>query len=521
MLSQRTDAGLISMTLFKSNLYFKTICWLLLNLLLLAGIGFGVIVWFTHGSPEDRGVLPASLLSTKCDSALRVISANLQYRDVRDWKELVSPYARKLPVAVHLQTLDTESIRDAAIPDVMVKKAGTLPTSIYTFCPSPDITFWDPMGSTMFAEKDSGVSYGLPPVPPALFAHTSSPSRFWIGRIMYIPDDIRQIHTVLVTMESDSFDGHGFYFETRPVLLLTLALLGISFLWWLPFIRHLSRPLRQMADYARKVGLEGWRADQPILKNSVFTGERRDEIGQVGYVLASMTQRLHRTLTGQRQFIRYVAHELNTPLAKAQMGLGILECKLQGDEQKRVRQVMEHIRRLSVLTEEVLSYLQAKASMDVPEKKPLELAPFLKSIVQCEAPKGDVRIEAEEGLTLNTDRLYLQRCVMNLLRNAQHYAGGYGPIIIRAEKTEHDTVISVIDSGVGVPAEDLPSLCEPFYRGHASTTHPGGTGLGLSIVKNCTESLGGRLEYGNRRPHGFAIRMRFPLEMKDTKTRLW
>ena len=121
------------MTLFKSNLYFKTICWLLLNLLLLAGIGFGVIVWFTHGSPEDRGVLPASLLSTKCDSALRVISANLQYRDVRDWKELVSPYARKLPVAVHLQTLDTESIRDAAIPDAMVKKAGTLPTSIYTF----------------------------------------------------------------------------------------------------------------------------------------------------------------------------------------------------------------------------------------------------------------------------------------------------------------------------------------------------------------------------------------------------
>ena len=502
------------MKLFRCNLYVKIILWMLLNLVLLAVLGVAAAGYVMTGKGYD-GVLPASLFSTRSDSTLRVISANLEYSSVLEWKELLTPYAKRLPVRLHIQSLDTESIRDTEIPDKMIEQAKKLPRAIYSFCPSPEIMFWDPMGGSMFAEQNANVEYGLPPVPPALFLHTSSPSRYWLGRVMYIPDCNRQIHTVLVVMESSHVDGDGFFFDLNALCLLVAAILGISFLWWLPFVRHLSRPLRRMATYAEEMEFESFSCiDKPFLHDKEFSGARKDEIGRVGYALVAMTQRMNRMLTGQRQFIRYVAHELNTPLAKAQMGLGVLECKLDGDERTRVQQVLKHIKRLSVLTEEVLSYLQAKASMTRPKEISIELCSFLASVVQGEAPEEDVHVEVEKGLMIHTDRDYLQRIVSNVLRNALHYAGSYGPIIIRAEKKDTDITISVEDKGPGVPEKDLPSLCEPFFRGRASTTHPGGTGLGLSIVKYCTESCGGRMEYGNLQPCGFFVKIHFPTKKK-------
>lgn len=502
------------MSVLRCNLYVKIILWMLLNLVLLAVLGCGFSLYLMAGRGQD-GILPASLFSTRADSALRVISANLQYHSVLEWEELLEPHARRLPVHVHLQSLDTESIRDTAIPERMVEQAKKLPRAIYSFCPSPEVMFWDPMGSTMFAGKNSNVEYGLPPVPPALFRHTDSPSRYWLGRVMYIPDGNRQIHTVLVVLESDTVDGHGLFFDFDALCLLVLAILGVSFLWWLPFVRHLSRPLRRMAKYAEEVEFDKFSCvDRPFLRDRDFSGARKDEIGRVGYALVSMTQRMNRMLTGQRQFIRYVAHELNTPLAKAQMGLGVLECKLSGDERVRVQQVLRHIKRLSVLTEEVLSYLQAKAAMNTPQDAVVDLCSFLSSTVQGEAPEDDVHVEVEPGLSVVTDRDYLQRMVSNVLRNAQHYAGDCGPIVIRAKKKDAEIMISVMDSGPGVPEEDLPSLCEPFFRGCAAVTHPGGTGLGLSIVKYCIEACGGRMEYGNRRPRGFFVRLWFPVKKK-------
>ncbi|HJD97959.1 HAMP domain-containing sensor histidine kinase [Mailhella massiliensis] len=332
---------------------------------------------------------------------------------------------------------------------------------------------------------------------------------------MYIPDSNRQIHNVLVVMESDRVDGYGLFFDVNALCLLVAAILGVSFLWWLPFVHHLSRPLRRMARYADEMEFETFSlVDKPFLHDREFSGARKDEIGRVGYALVAMTQRINRMLTGQRQFIRYVAHELNTPLAKAQMGLGVLECKLEGDERLRVQQVLRHIKRLSVLTEEVIAYLQAKAAMRTPREEPVELAPFLASIIQGEAQGEEILLEVDAGLCLCTDREYLQRSVGNLLRNALHYAAGSGPVLLRAGRKDMEIEILVADQGPGVPEEDLPSLCEPFFRGRAAVTHPGGTGLGLSIVKYCTEACGGRMEYGNRKPRGFAVSLCFPVRKK-------
>ena len=484
--------------------------------MLLAALGMGIGYSVLMGKNSDNA-LPASLFSTRADGTLRVISANLQYHSVLEWEELLRPYARTLPVQLHFYTLDTESIRDRSIPELMIEHAMRLPKAIYSFCPPPEVMFWDSMNTATTSETDSSnTEYGLPPVPPALFLRTTNPVRSWLGRVMYIPDQNRQVHTLLVVMESDTLDGHGLFFDLDFLVALGTVVFGVSLLWWLPFIRHLSNPLRRMASYADAVEFEKAAGQGLELRAKDVYPARQDEIGRVGHALVAMTSRMNRLLTGQRQFIRHVAHELNTPLAKAQMGLAVLECKLSGDEKARVQQVMGHIRRLSVLTDEVLSYLQAKAVMAAPNVSDIDLCSFLASIVQAEAPDNDVHVEVEQGLCLRTDREYLQHIMLNLLRNAVQYAGRYGPIVVSARRDSDRVLIVVQDKGPGVPPEELDLLCEPFYRGQTSVKQPG-TGLGLSIVKYYATVCGASMVCANGEKGGFVVRIRFPLFPENNK----
>ena len=201
---------------------------------------------------------------------------------------------------------------------------------------------------------------------------------------------------------------------------------------------------------------------------------------------------------------------MNSPLARTQIGLAILEERLEGNPKARVQRIMQDINRLSMLTDEVLSYLQAKASLGTPKNERIYLCPFLSSIVRSEAPEADVNVFADKDAWLWTDKDYLRRAVCNVLRNAIIYAGEAGPIVVEVGEEHGEVRISVRDRGPGAPEQDLPLLLEPFYRGKASLTHPGGSGLGLSIVKYCMEACGGRLEYANAEPSGFCVSLFFP-----------
>ena len=293
--------------------------------------------------------------------------------------------------------------------------------------------------------------------------------------------------------------------------MVILAVLGVSCLWWWPFVRHLSRPLLKMVHYAERVEMDNFVClDKALSDTRTFSGERRDEIGRLGHAFMTMTRRVGLLISGQSQFIRHIAHELNSPLARTQIGLAILEERLEGNPKARVQRIMQDINRLSVLTDEVLSYLQAKASLGTPKNERIYLCPFLSSIVRSEAPEADVNVFADKDAWLWTDKDYLRRAVCNVLRNAIIYAGEAGPIVVEVGEEHGEVRISVRDRGPGVPEQDLPLLLEPFYRGKASLTHPGGSGLGLSIVKYCMEACGGRLEYANAEPSGFCVSLFFP-----------
>jgi two-component system sensor histidine kinase CpxA len=103
----------------------------------------------------------------------------------------------------------------------------------------------------------------------------------------------------------------------------------------------------------------------------------------------------------------------------------------------------------------------------------------------------------------------LSRAIGNLVRNAQRYAAGTGPVEISAARANGHVSITVSDRGPGVSAEALPRLLEPFYRPDvARSRESGGVGLGLAIVKSCTEACGGKVEVANRAGGGLSVTLK-------------
>ena len=355
------------------SLYSKIALWLVLNLVLLAVLGFGIGWYVLLGN----GLVPAHFFSSNIENSFRLVSVNLQYRSVFTWQKLLKQYDRGEALRFHLRSLETGVLYDDCIPEKVIQAAMAIPKSSFTLCPDPDMQLWDSLRDGFFDTQQRNMEAGLPPIPPAIFVRTHSPARYWYGRVLYIPDKNHQLHYVLLALETDSFYGYGLFFEFRGVLLVILAVLGVSCLWWWPFVRHLSRPLLKMVHYAERVEMDNFVClDKALSDTRTFSGERRDEIGRLGHAFMTMTRRVGLLISGQSQFIRHIAHELNSPLARTQIGLAILEERLEGNPKARVQRIMQDINRLSMLTDEVLSYLQAKASLGTPKNERIYLCPF-------------------------------------------------------------------------------------------------------------------------------------------------
>lgn len=282
------------------SLYSKIALWLVLNLVLLAVLGFGIGWYVLLGN----GLVPAHFFSSNIENSFRLVSVNLQYRSVFTWQKLLKQYDRGEALRFHLRSLETGVLYDDCIPEKVIQAAMAIPKSSFTLCPDPDMQLWDSLRGGFFDTQQRNMEAGLPPIPPAIFVRTHSPARYWYGRVLYIPDKNHQLHYVLLALETDSFYGYGLFFEFRGVLLVILAVLGVSCLWWWPFVRHLSRPLLKMVHYAERVEMDNFVClDKALSDTRTFSGERRDEIGRLGHAFMTMTRRVGLLISGQSQFI--------------------------------------------------------------------------------------------------------------------------------------------------------------------------------------------------------------------------
>lgn len=229
-------------------------------------------------------------------------------------------------------------------------------------------------------------------------------------------------------------------------------------------------------------------------------------------------RRLERLRT---EFVANVSHELKTPLTSIQ---GAIETLLDGaaeDPQSRrtfLAAIREESERLRRLVEDLLTLARVESRQAGPARETMDTGAFLKEMLSRYQPlagRQRVTLVLEAGAApaaLRADREQLAQAVGNLLENAVKYNRPGGKAILRARREGDALAIEVEDTGIGIPAEDLPRIFERFYRvDKARSRETGGTGLGLSIVKHVAEAHGGSVSVESRPSYGSRFTLTLPL----------
>ncbi|WP_084073905.1 cell wall metabolism sensor histidine kinase WalK [Demequina sp. NBRC 110052] len=194
-----------------------------------------------------------------------------------------------------------------------------------------------------------------------------------------------------------------------------------------------------------------------------------------------------------RSFLADASHELRTPLTTAS---GWVDLYLRGglDDRARLDDAMTRVdaqlTRMRLMTDEMLQLARTDAGRPL-EREAVDLAQVARDVVEdarVASPERRIDIEAREPAIVSGDEPRLAQVLRNLVGNAaQHTAADARIAVIVTPGADHHTV-TVVDTGAGIPATDLPHLFDRFWRGGSARSAKGGAGLGLAIVRSLVEA---------------------------------
>jgi two-component system, OmpR family, sensor histidine kinase CpxA len=344
-----------------------------------------------------------------------------------------------------------------------------------------------------------------PPGQPILFTHVKDPTMYWVAT--HIPLWKESVHHPVranLVWQFPSFWTEPFFFDYRPWLLGSLAVIIVSLICWVPLIRGLTRSI---SDITRATG----QIAEGHFEIALST-RRKDELGRLSRAINRMAERLSSYVHGQKRFLSDVAHELCSPVARMQMALGILEQRAGEGQKTYVRDVQEEAEHMSGLINELLSFSKSQIGSSTKDLTRVNVADTVQSVLERESsPSVVIETQLDQGLEVMAQPDFLFRSLANLVRNAVRYAGHAGPIQVSASSFGQDVSIRVSDQGPGVPDAEIEEIFKPFYRPEfARQRETGGSGLGLAIVKSCIEACGGIVRCRNRSPQGLEVEIRLP-----------
>jgi signal transduction histidine kinase/ActR/RegA family two-component response regulator len=204
----------------------------------------------------------------------------------------------------------------------------------------------------------------------------------------------------------------------------------------------------------------------------------------------------------KNEFLATLAHELRNPLAPIRNALQIIRLSSDRDAREQARTLIERqLGQMVRLVDDLMDVSRISRGKVELRKEQVELAKVVQQAVETsrpliEAMGHDLTLDMPPmPIVVNGDLTRLAQAFANLLNNAAKYTERGGRITLRVEQQGSDAVVSVRDTGVGIPAHMLPKVFEMFTQVHHSLERSqGGLGIGLSLVKGMVEMHGGGIE---------------------------
>jgi two-component system sensor histidine kinase BaeS len=255
--------------------------------------------------------------------------------------------------------------------------------------------------------------------------------------------------------------------------------------------RRLARPLAEIGSAARAVAAGDYRVRVP----------RRgpEEIASLADSFNQMAASLEEQERMRGEFIANAAHELRTPLTNLQ---GYLEAMRDGvipADRSTFDSLWDEAERLVRLAASLDTLAEGDAGRNQAIQAEIDMVAAIRTAVDLATPGFEraglaVQVELPERLPARANPDALAQVLGNLLQNATRYTPRGGRVAIRAERRPADVLVSVSNSGDGIPADEIAHVFERFYRVDKSRDRVhGGAGIGLSIVQQLIEAAGGRV----------------------------
>jgi two-component system sensor histidine kinase BaeS len=271
--------------------------------------------------------------------------------------------------------------------------------------------------------------------------------------------------------------------------------------------KTVSRPLRRLTDGADRL-------KRGELTTEI-TGGGGIEIERLASALRSLAATLRREEKLRRMAAADIAHELRTPVTGI---LSRIEAMQDGvlDPAANLESMHAETLRLARLIEDVGHLAEAEQPGLMMRKTLIDLSAVARARAEGYAGffrNSDVRFVADlESALVYADAGRLEQVIDNLLANALRYTNEGGTVTLRLRPQEATAVLEVIDTGIGIPPEDLPHVFERFWRADKSRSRAtGGAGIGLAVVRELVQAHEGHIQVASTVGKGTTFRVTLPL----------
>ena len=304
--------------------------------------------------------------------------------------------------------------------------------------------------------------------------------------------------------------------QGRVILILILVALStgaaVSLIaWWIA--KTLTRPIAQLTDAAKRMA-DG-HLDQPV------STEGAEELAQLARAFNEMAKKLNAILENQRAFVANASHELRTPLTSVKLRIEALRDGAMQDPEvgsKFMAEIESEVDRLGKMVNDLLDLSRIEADLESQARADVDLvqlAQEARDAFSVRAGHAAVSVAVESPpppITVKGNESQLRRLIDNLLDNAIKYTPAGGKVLLQISEADGDVKLSVQDSGVGIPPEELPKIFDRFYRGESPPLHAiqrESSGLGLSIAHSITRAHGGSIAAESQQGNGTMISVVF------------
>lgn len=310
--------------------------------------------------------------------------------------------------------------------------------------------------------------------------------------------------------ESDASQGRLIEMLQRTLLQVTLILeIAVTLFSILYATRFSSRVAKIMAsmriiqkgDYSHKLNIGG-----------------HDELTVLGNEFNDLTEKLQTSEQKRSRFVSDASHELKTPLASIKLLTdSILQNEMDADTMREfVQDIGNEADRLTRMTGKLLSLTKVDVNIQ-PDMELVTMAPTVQKVTRMLEPVAQqsgisihLDLEQDSSILVQEDDLY--QIVFNLMENGIKYNRSGGQLTVTLSRQDEDALLSVRDTGIGIPEESLSHIFERFYRvDKARSRATGGSGLGLAIVKAIVRRNRGEISVTSVSGEGTCFTVSFPI----------